>query len=68
MTDSNVQYRTTELLVDGALRPIEFEELKEGDVFAMREPDGTPVDEGELFTAAEDAFYNEGCWGIMVKK
>lgn len=55
------KFRRTEKLVGGSggkFVDFEFDDLKKGDNFRMFEPDGTPVEYGDIFVALSDAYDN----------
>lgn len=62
----NPKRRRCEILVRGKWEQIHFKDMLPGDLFRLFEPDGTPVDDGEVSVAAS-AVREEGedNWGVQ---
>lgn len=61
--------RFTQRKVNGLWEDIKFRELKDGDIFRLFEPDGTPVVDKDIavFTTTCDAFLNEdNIWTVNI--
>lgn len=55
--------RKLELLLDGTWVPFEMQNLDIDDVFRLFEPDGTPVDDGQMWIVLKLPYFSDGVWG-----
>ena len=70
---SSEEIRTVQVYKENTWQETELKEIRDGDLFRIFEPDGTPVKskygEGE-FVADGDAFFDEslGVWSVETRK
>jgi hypothetical protein len=56
MTEKTSKLRKVEVLVDGYWEGCDFPDLEDGDTFRMFEPDGEPVDNGQICYVEGDVY------------
>lgn len=58
--------RKCERLVKGKWKDVPFDKLQRGDIFHLFDPDGTPVDGGEICICLDNPFYTSETkiWGV----